>query len=162
MLTPTYRRHRPGSSRVAEIAERSPSGQAECPEDAWVGEDDVARDAAAGAREGLGGVQRVPAGLWRVRGERGLPVGGEVPHAPARPARFKHAAHEQAVVAAAPVPQRHRRHLQDRIVGEEPYQRRDISRLERAHIALDYGAYLRIARLGDFAHLAHVLEGSAG
>ena len=70
--------------------------------------------------------------------------------------------HEQAVVAAAPVPQRHRRHLQDRLVGEQPHERGDVGRLEGPHVPLDHRAYLGIVRLGDLAHIAHVREGGAG
>src|SRR5258706_9322874 len=105
MLTGTYRRHRPGSSRLARLSEGNLRGQVKRLEHARIGEHDVARDPAAGDREDLERVQPVPpAGLRRVRGERGLAVGGEVPYAPARSARLEHAAHEQAVVAAAPGP----------------------------------------------------------
>src|SRR5271169_4663514 len=88
VLTGTYRRHRPGSSRLAELAGGDLPGQVKGLEHAWIGEHDVARDPAACDREDLEGVQPMPAaGLRCVRGERGLPVGGEVPHSPARPAR---------------------------------------------------------------------------
>src|SRR3984957_2234396 len=121
MLTGTYRRHRPGSSRLARVSEGNLRGQVKRLEDARIGEHDVARDPAAGDREDLERVQPVAAaGLRRVRGPCGLPVGGELPYAPACSARLEHAVHEQAVVAAAPVPQRHWRHLQRRLIGEQP------------------------------------------
>src|ERR1700691_557596 len=105
MLTGTYRRHRPGSSRRAGFSGGNLRRQVKRLEHARIGEHDVARDPAAGDRGDLERVQPVPAaGLWRVRGQRGLPVGGELPYAPARSAGLEHAAHEQAVVEAAPVP----------------------------------------------------------
>jgi hypothetical protein len=128
-----------------------------------VREHDVARDPAAGDREDLERVQPVPAtGLRPVRGERGLPVGGELPYAPARPAHLEHAAHEQAVVAAPPVPQRHRRHLQDRLIGEKPDERGDVGRLERPHVPPDHRAHPGIVGFGDLARIACLREGSAG
>src|SRR5262249_44128888 len=78
------------------------------------------------------------------------------------PAHIERTPYEQAVVAAAPVPQRHWRHLQDRIVGEKPYQRGDIGRLESAQVPLDCRAYPRVVRLAYFAHVTHVRDGSAG
>src|SRR5688572_24320970 len=98
MLTRTYWRHRPDSSRPAEFVERNPLGQVERLEHVWIGEHDVVRDPAAGDREDLEGVQPVAAtGLRCVRGERGLAVGGEASGAPATPPHLEHAAHEQAV-----------------------------------------------------------------
>src|ERR1700689_4132532 len=105
MLTGTYRRHRPDSSRRAELADGNLPGQVKRLENSWIGEHDVARDPAARDGQDLEGVQPVPAtGFRRVRGEGRLPVGSELPGAPPRPAHLEHAVHEQPVVAAAPVP----------------------------------------------------------
>ena len=138
-------------------------GQVKRLEHAWIGEHDVVRNPVAHDREDLECVQPMPAaGLRRVRGERGLSVGREVPHAPARPARLEHAADEQAVVAAAPVPQRHWRHLQDYLIGEKPNECGDVRRLEGPHVLSDHRAYPGIVRFGDLAHISHIREGSAG
>src|SRR5258708_245713 len=61
MLTRTYRRHRPGSSRRAKLSGRDLPGQVKRLEYAWIREHDVAGDPAAGDREDLERVQRTPA-----------------------------------------------------------------------------------------------------
>ena len=80
MLTCTYRRHRPNSSSLVELVERNPLGQVKGLEHGWIGEYDVAGDPATGDREHLERVQPMPAaGLRRVRGQRWLAVGRQVP-----------------------------------------------------------------------------------
>src|ERR1044071_2661788 len=94
VLTGTYQRHRPDSSRPEVSAGGDLPGQAKRLEHVRIGEHDVAGDPAAGDGEDLQRVQPVPAAGFRcVRGERGLPVGGEPRHQPAWPAHPEHAAH---------------------------------------------------------------------
>ena len=72
MLTRTYRRHRPNSSRLAKLVGGDLVGQVKRLEHAWIGKHDVVRHPVAHDREDLKRVQPMPAaGLRRVRGERG-------------------------------------------------------------------------------------------
>ena len=130
-------------------SERRSAGSSNTSNTRGIGEHDVVRDPAAGDREDLQRVQPVARRrVRRVRGERRLPVRGEPPSSPSPSPRMReHPAHEPAVVAAAPVPQRHRRHLQDRVVGEQPDERRDVGRLERPHVPVDHRPHLRVVGL---------------
>src|SRR5260370_7865497 len=103
MLTRTYRRHRPGSSRRAKLSWGDLPGQVKRLEHARIRENDVAGDQTACDREDLERVQRVPAaGFRRVGGERGLPVGGELPHAPPPPAHLEQPPPQHALVPPPP------------------------------------------------------------
>src|SRR5215469_2692250 len=162
MLGGMYRRHGPDSSRPADLIAGDPPGQAKRLEYLRVGEDDVARYPAAADGENLERVRPVPAaGIRRVSGERRLPVGGELPDDPARPAHIEHAPHEQAIVVAAPVPQRHWWHLQHRLVSEQLHERRNVCGLERLHVLFDDRADPGIIRLADLAALSGTRDGGA-
>src|SRR5580700_4137138 len=162
MLTCTYRRHRPNSSRPAKLVDGDLIRELKCLEHPRIGEHVIACDPVAYDRQHLERVQpQGAAGLGRVSGERGLPVGSEAPHSPARPAHLEHTADEQAVLAAASVPQRHRRHLQDRLIGEKPDERGNIGRLEGLHVSLDHRSDFGIIRFADLARITHLCEGSA-
>ncbi|OKI93036.1 hypothetical protein AMK18_29970 [Streptomyces sp. CB01249] len=121
------------------------------------------RDPAVDDGEDLQGVQPVPTpGRRRVRGERGLPVGGELPHGPAGAAHREHPLHEPAVVPAAAVPQRHRRHLQHGVLGQQAHQRGHVRRLERPDVPLDDRPHPGIVRLGDRTGVGHFGERGTG
>src|SRR5215469_767005 len=160
MLTSTYWWHRPDSSRLAKLGGRNPVGQPEGLEHARIREDDVAGDLPAEDREDLKAVQAMPvARIRRVRGKRALSVGAEWPYAPARTAHLEDAVHEQPVVAAAAIPQRHRRHLQYSVVGEEPNEVRNVCCLERLHVSVDDRPRLRIVRLGHILRVSYAGHG---
>src|SRR2546430_16445030 len=109
VLAGTYRRNRADSSLLAKFVGRHLRGQIKHLEHLSIGEHDVVCDPAVGYREDLKRVQSMPAaGLRRVCGERGLPVGGEVSHAPACFAWLAHTLHEQSVVRPVLLPQRYR------------------------------------------------------
>jgi hypothetical protein len=94
-------------------------------------------------------VQLVAAVHPRVGGDAGLAVGRDREHPPVGAAEGEYALDEDQVVVPAGVPVAERRHLQDRVVGQQPFQAGDVSILERGHIPVDGGAGVRIGRLAD-------------
>jgi len=99
-------------------------------------------------------LQRVRSQVVRARG-RGIggdgraPVGAHGQQPPAGPAQGEDPLHELAVVRSAGEPQRHRRHLQHHVGGQQPGQAGHVGRLERGDVTLDHRVLVGVGRFPE-------------